>query len=198
MDRSQCPLCGVKKEDWLHVLQCNSPSQKSHRELFLSDFKSKLDYHRTYPSLAQLLYAIFEETTFEPPYEPIIANPTFMLIFHRAFQEQNGIGWQNLVRGLISKSWKCVQHEYYRKLKWKDIHAVDKWALMIINTILESHRTMSGLRCKLVAEAKSETYEARQTYSNIYNNLHRNYQKQHIIVLKKTKHSSIGHHWTPS
>ena len=55
-----------------------------------------------------------------------------------------------------------MQYEYYRKLKWKDIHAVDKWARMIITTILKFHRTMWGLRCKLVAEEKTETYEARQ------------------------------------
>ena len=75
----------VKKENGLYVLHCHYPSQKNHRELFLSNFESKLDYHRTYPPLAQLLYAIFEERTFEPPDEPIIADPTFMLILHRAF-----------------------------------------------------------------------------------------------------------------
>jgi len=162
LGKSQCPICCVKKEDWLHVVQCNAPSQKSHRELFLVELESKLEEHRTYPPLAQLLYGVFADTTFETPEEPIIANPTFTLIFQRAFQEQNGIGWQNLARGFVSKSWKGVQYEYYRKIKWKDIHAVDKWSRMIITTILEFHRTMWGLRCKLVAEEKTETYEARQ------------------------------------
>ena len=117
LGKSQCPLCCVKKEDWLHVVQCNAPSQKSHRELFLVELESKLEEHRTYPPLAQLLYGVFADTTFETPEEPIIANPTFTLIFQRAFQEQNGIGWQNLARGFVSKSWKGVQYEYYRKIK---------------------------------------------------------------------------------
>ena len=110
----------------MHVVQCNAPSQKGHRGLFLADLESKLNEYRTYPPLAQLLYKVFEDTTFEVPEEPIIANPTFTLIFQRAFQEQNGIGWQNLARGLVSKSRKGVQYEYYRKFKWKDIYAVDQ------------------------------------------------------------------------
>ena len=85
--KSQCLLCCVKKENWLHVVQCNSPSQKSHCELFLSALESKLNEYRTYPPLAQLLCKVFEDTTFEIPEEPIIANPTSMLIFQRAFQE---------------------------------------------------------------------------------------------------------------
>ena len=55
----------------------------------------------------------------------------------------------------------CV-HAYVRQLKRRDIHAVDKWARMIIKTIIEFTRSMWKIRCGIVSDEKKATYEQRQ------------------------------------
>ena len=46
--------------------------------------------------------------------------------------------------------------------KTKDIHAVDKWARMLIKQLLEFHRVMWKQCCDLIAQANKQTYEGRQ------------------------------------
>ena len=157
-----CPLCCQEKEDWAHVLQCPAPAPKIHRDLWLARFEEKLIFHNTYPPLADMLYDFFKKGTLDSPDEPIIVNPNFLLSFHTAYQHQTAIGWRNMARGLIAKTWKSIQFDYYRQQQCKDIFAVDKWARMIIYEILEYNRTMWGNRCNIVAEEKTATFETRQ------------------------------------
>ena len=65
-------------------------------------------------------------------------------------------------RGIISKYWKTIQHKYYVQIQRKDVHAVDKWARMIIKELLEFNRTMWKNRCNLITLAKTATYDERQ------------------------------------
>ena len=157
-----CPICHQHKEDWTHVLQCKAPGPKAKRELFLAEFEQKLQYHNTYPPLADLFYDFFESGTFDPPEEPIIVNPNYLLSFHIAYSQQSQIGWSNFARGFMSKAWKSIQFDYYRQNQCKDIFAVDKWARMVLQAILEHNRTMWTTRCDIMSERKSATYEMRQ------------------------------------
>lgn len=68
----------------------------------------------------------------------------------------------NFFRGIISKYWKTIQHKYYVQIQRKDVHAVDKWARMIIKELLEFNRTMWKNRCNLITLAKTATYDERQ------------------------------------
>ena len=63
---------------------------------------------------------------------------------------------------MLSKHWKAVQYEYYKEIKRKDIHAVDKWARMLIKTVLEFNRTMWKNRCNIIKEENKATYNQRQ------------------------------------
>ena len=66
------------------------------------------------------------------------------------------------MRGYVSKYWKAVQYEYYKEIKRKDIHAVDKWARMLIKTVLEFNRTMWKNRCNIIKEENKASYDQRQ------------------------------------
>jgi len=156
-----CPLCNSAKEDWLHILKCTAPAPSIHRDLCLAEFEEKMRLHRTYPPLAELFYEVLANPGSIPEL-PVVANPNFILLFEKAFQSQSMIGWNNFIRGFISKKWKAVQYAYVRKLKRRDIHAVDKWARMIIKTIIEFTRSMWKIRCGIVSDEKKATYEQRQ------------------------------------
>ena len=131
-----------------------------------SDFELKLKRYKTYLPLADFLYELVE-TFAKNPEEPATANAKYNLIFHQAYQQQSNIGWENFFRGFISKHWKTVQHKYYIQINRIDIHAVDKWARMIIKTMLEFNRTMWKSRYNLIAEAKTVTYDERQRQDTI-------------------------------
>ena len=66
------------------------------------------------------------------------------------------------MRGYVSKHWKAVQYEYYKELKRKDIDTVDKWARMLIKTVLEFNKTMWKNRCNIIKEDNKATYDQRQ------------------------------------
>jgi len=114
-----------------------------------------------YPPLADFIYETVANQNVQPD-DPNIINPRYMNGFEKAYQSQINIGWDNFLRGYISKHWKAVQYEYYKEIQRKDIHAVDKWARMLIKTILEFNRTMWKNRCNIIKEENKATYDQRQ------------------------------------
>ena len=66
------------------------------------------------------------------------------------------------MRGFIAHDWQCLQYKYFLKLKTKDVHAVDKWARMVIKQLLELHRVMWKNRCDLIAQDNIQSYGGRQ------------------------------------
>ena len=158
---STCPLCGKHEEDWKHVLKCEAPSVTTHRELCLADLEIKLKNYKTYAPLADFIYDMVAQQDLKPD-SPTIVNPRYTYLFERAYKSQCNIGWENFMRGYISKHWKAIQYEHYKVLGRKDIHAVDKWSRMIIKTILEFNRTMWKNRCDIVQLDKKATYNQRQ------------------------------------
>lgn len=131
------------------MIQCIAPAPTVHRDLCLADLEAKLKFHNTYPPLADLIYEVISTQNLSPD-APVVANGKHILQFHRALHSQSSIGWDNFMRGLISKHWKSVQHAHY------------KWARMVIKTILEFHRSLWKIRCDIVATEKKASYEHRQ------------------------------------
>ena len=156
-----CPFCRSHNEDWKHILTCNSPPRSMIRKKCILEFESALHDHNTYPPLAEFILSFISENDFNPE-EPSIINPRYCLLFHQAYHRQQQIGWENFSRGFIAFDWKCIQYRYLVENKTKDIHAVDKWARMVIKNLLEYHRIMWKHRCDAIANENEFSYEGRQ------------------------------------
>ena len=87
---------------------------------------------------------------------------SFFSFDHQAFDRQQQIGWKNFSRGFIVFDWKCIQYHYLVENETKDIHAVDKWARMVIKNLLEYHRIMWKHRCDVIAKENELSWEGRQ------------------------------------
>ena len=120
-----------------------------------------LSQHKTYPPLHEFFLKFITNLNFSP-HVPDVVNSNYCYLFHRAYQAHNQIGWENFLRGFIVHDWKCLQYKYFLKLKTKDIHAVDKWACMVIKQLLELHWVMWTNRCDLIAQDNIQSYEGRQ------------------------------------
>ena len=161
LESSTCPICGQHEEDWKHVLKCEAPLPSTHRELCLADLEIKLKNYKTCPPLADSIYDIVAQQDFNPE-SPTIVNPHYAYLFEQAYKSQCNIGWENFMRGYISKHWKPIQYEHCKLIGREDIHAVDKWSRMVIKTILEFNRTMWKNRCDIIQLDKKATYDQRQ------------------------------------
>ena len=85
-----------------------------------------------------------------------------MNLFREAYLSQTMIGWQKFYRGFISIRWRHLQYKYFVELVYGDVHAMDKWARMVILNILEVSRLMWNERCIIVAKERDSSYEGRQ------------------------------------
>jgi len=137
------------------------PSSDFTPGLMFSRLRIEIETVQNVPPLADFIYETVANQNVQPD-DPNIVNPRYMNGFEKAYQSQINIGWDNFLRGYISKHWKAVQYEYYKEIQRKDIHAVDKWARMLIKTVLEFNRTMWKNRCNIINEENKATYDQRQ------------------------------------
>ena len=114
-------------------------------------------------TLEKFLLDVVKTNDFDPG-EPVIANAKFCVPFYHAFRIQSILGWDNFARGIVAKEWKSLQYKYYLQEKTKDIHAVDKWARMLIKQIIEIYRIMWKYYCDYIAKENEQSYEGRQRY----------------------------------
>lgn len=149
-------------EDWKHITHCRHEDIVSEKKKFIAGFQVLLDRHKTYPPLTEFFLDYMKNNDFTEPMEPLILNPRYTVVLHEAFTSQSRLGWDNFSKGLISEHWKRVQYRHLLKNENKDIHAVDKWARMIIRQMLEFYRSLWKKRCDVVAAEKEQTYVGRQ------------------------------------
>ena len=103
---SLCPFCKNSREDWKHIITCKNQVRHDMREKCILDFELALQQHHTYPPLADFIIEFITDNNFDPE-EPMVINPRYCLLFHKAFHRQKQVGWENFSRGLIVFNWKC-------------------------------------------------------------------------------------------
>ena len=123
-----CPVCCNIPETWQHVLSCKHHDMRQVRSSLLAHMYTGLIDFKTHTPLIDFILEFFENPTFEPPKEPVIAHPLSSQLFHYAYREQSQIGWDHFARGLISSRWRHLQQIQLQRIKSKDIHTLDKWA----------------------------------------------------------------------
>ena len=105
----RCPTCHAPTETDDHFLQCPHDSRKKYRQSLLSNLS-----HQVFPFMAPTLADIAREgitRAISPRQHPPIPPDQFP-DHQQLLTEQHSIGWDNFLRGKLSKEWMRIQTAY--------------------------------------------------------------------------------------
>lgn len=114
MGLDTCPVCRSAVEDWFYVLVTQSPDMLRVREGISSLTVYMIKY----------IDNLYQK---RQPDKPNEVNEKYNSKFQQAYTNQCAIGWDNFLRGVISKSWRFLQHTYFLEQKNRDMYAVCKF-----------------------------------------------------------------------
>jgi hypothetical protein len=158
-EHTSCPNCNAPKEDAAHLLHCPDAGRFSLFRSEVNKLENWLSMHHTDPDLARILPPYIlgrgDKTLFEQDYLPQDLKPF-------AF-EQDLIGWDNFMLGLVSGQLQKVQYSHL--LNSSTVMSVDDWMSVFIGKLLHIahgqwiYRNISKHHDKLGSIRKAERRE---------------------------------------
>ena len=113
-----CPICGKVEESCIHLLKCEHIEAETTRAAAVTKLKGDLRKLKTAPIITTvLIYKInqwFGNTGDRPPQIP---DDEVGLQLSLAIEEQADIGWENFMKGRVSKKWG-ERHKYYTQRRY--------------------------------------------------------------------------------
>ncbi len=154
-----CPRCQHHHEDTSHIYQCQDVNSVTSREEILYKALSMLEKHNTshmilhtFESHLTDLFKIKKKNKFKQEHEPSYEEPTAVATRH-----QNILGWDNFIRGYISKKWLYANQ---RMTAQKTKSTGKKWNIIVTQVILDMHHEIWKSRSESVhGKTKKEARE---------------------------------------
>eukprot|EP00957_Ditylum_brightwellii_P173128 13180186-Ditylum_brightwellii.AAC.1 len=98
-DVNACPICLEMEETWQHFFQCQHEDSIAIRTLALTLFKSELLHLKTAPILREVLYyKVAQWCKLSSIPVPLIPDDEVGDMIRDAVEDQNKIGWDNLIK----------------------------------------------------------------------------------------------------
>jgi hypothetical protein len=140
---SLCPCCRQRREDWIHIIKCDSPSRSEWREAMIQVIDKKCENLNTVPELRAILITALKAWTTRTEsdmetqlsIDPSTASSPVSI---RMIAHQNEIGWQHVFLGRFCHEWSDVQEAHYANMlntKERKSRTGQRWQQEIINTI---------------------------------------------------------------
>lgn len=136
----RCFRCRHLREDFDHILWC--PMGRLLRPAFWTKFTTVLTSLNTAPYIQHKLeYGILQWQQrgqdsawpiLPPPYHDTIGRLT-----HIAYFEQEQLGWEQALRGRLSKKWGEAQDQYYKDRFPNNLHTGSTWTTKVISALWE-------------------------------------------------------------
>jgi len=89
----------------------------------------------------------------------------------RVMKEQNKLGWDNFVQGILSKKWGEIQlkHSLQKRKMRRTIGQVDRWPEEVIQALLTFSTNMWKTRCEVIHLVLGKGTEDDKTRTQIHN-----------------------------
>jgi len=146
-----CPLCQNEIETCDHIYKCEHSLIKKSRDTHLKECFTKIKKIGTAEKLTRRFEIIMNQWTKNFPVQipPKIRGGRKI---RKAMKDQKKVGWNNFVRGILSKKWGEIQLKHsIRKRKMKGtIGQVDRWSEEVIQALLTFSTNMWKTRCELI------------------------------------------------
>jgi len=141
-DHSKCPGCDAEGEVARHVLVC--PNQEMEMEFHeaLDVLKKWMQDKETCPCVADCMTKSLAKRTPTDPFEELAGEPV-----RAAANDQDCIGWTNMLEGKMSKLWRARQEEHYQEIRAKKTSRA--WAHGLVRQLLEMTHRLWIKRCNI-------------------------------------------------
>ncbi len=132
-----CPICEAAEETFEHVLTCQHPAARIHREQCLQQLEKDLQQANTPGMVVHTILHGFSEWL-HPAGQPTQSQTLTAGSLHgslRAYTEQfHNLGWYHFCLGRISKKWYQAVTIYMKEENGKRFNQ-DSWASMLITCL---------------------------------------------------------------
>ena len=156
-----CPLCQEHKETTDHIIQC-------------LDERSRLQYHKSTKKFLTHLKRVHTDPTIISIFTSVLQNPlpTFFTThvptyetdqdYMKAANEQDKIGWKNIFKGHISKTWAELQMKHFCRM-YTNPPSLHHWSKTIILRLYDISYEMWDHRNKIVHEKFEDSLNKKES-----------------------------------
>ena len=110
-----CPACNKEYEGHLHFLRCTDPVLRRLNTMAINTILTTMKKLKTAGVIATLLKQIIFSLRDGTMPSPFVGKQNHLgTILQQAWIEQEMIGWQNMLKGRLSKQWRIGQEYFYR------------------------------------------------------------------------------------
>ena len=181
----RCPLCKQVQEDNLHMFHCQHKTMRAQQETMVKCLRTKMENSATDPKITRILSEGVEKWMKDKKFEMSTRATGKMKTF---VEQQNRIGWDQIVCGRTSKEVIKVQEKHLIENKHiTKVHRdANRWLRIILQTLWESTGKIWKTRCEekygknREDKIRIETLTLRRRVEECYkkkNMLLHNYQK---------------------
>jgi hypothetical protein len=134
-----CPCCRQTEESLDHIYQCSAPSVVENREILLESLRSYMLSIQTPAQVVSSFVAGVDwwlnpmETSTRPVAPSAGSVRPFDMMLTDAFVDQTALGWNQAIRGRLSKKWTntIAFHNKHQSQKLD----MDRWAKLLIKKV---------------------------------------------------------------
>ena len=135
----QCPMC-KEPEDQLHYVKCQHNIMQQMQQQELQELQKHLRNLQTYGDIIALWAQHINQ---QPPTNTFVINNSVDKLVDLANTQQSQIGWNNLLKGFITKEWRVAQKEHLQQ----NHQSIDpQWAPKVIELLQSYTLTMWTFR----------------------------------------------------
>ena len=157
-----CPLCSKCEETCNHILCCPNLHMTRVREKYTRNLENQLKNLHTHPDIqTSIMTGIKSITSTNIPPDIPPSTSTQQSTIQQAYQQQETIGWHNMLRGYISKKWISIQDEHYDRNNFGKKFNISRWINKIIEATILIARKLWRERCEIVNTSNTYTLEQR-------------------------------------
>lgn len=158
----KCPLCDKEVEDSDHVLRCKFRTIIRVREEHVRKLTAMMKRLHTHEDI---IASIVEGITSWMSSESMKPTPSPDNMFNKhlkqAIQEQNDIGWGNMIRGYIAIKWSDLQEMHYKQINAGKGFNRRRWENEILEYMTRLGKNIWKERCDIVKLENNHTNDAR-------------------------------------
>jgi exonuclease III len=180
--RNLCPCCRNVKEDWVHIIRCDTPSRAAWRTQMIKSLDAKCESLQTEPTLRAVLITSIQSwmnwlATTPEEHFAVPTTSAMSTAITRLINKQNAIGWHHLWLGRYCQDWSEIQEAYYATMinskegkkrtgqRWQQSVIGEVWSQWFLLWDMRNHDLHGENASK---RARAEREEVERTLRDIY------------------------------
>jgi len=163
-----CPICGKEPETIQHIFQCKHDVIKAHRSKSLAEFKTSMQKFKTCPLLLAHVHRILQQycgnynvSEMKDKTTSQYGNAFYKLVATAINDQNNNLGIQNMMFGIISREFRECQVAYYKFNNYGRNYTDARWGKWFIRSLLDFTLKLWTYRCDILHAKKEGTMEGR-------------------------------------